>query len=135
MYFLMTIQSLLIRKDSGNVRFSSDEMGILSIDLNKINFNDANFDEDDPETLIHVRPVVWHYRFNQRKACKKDSKEVMPVPWHLSKWWDWCMSEDEKKEIEPFLIDEKQYKGAGIVSTKINVLKTVYYSTVLWPKK
>ena len=25
-------------------------------------------------------------------------------------WWDWCMSEDIKKEIKPFLIDEKLYK-------------------------
>ena len=32
----------------------------------------------------------------------------MPVAKHPTKWWDWCMSEDEKKknEIEPCLIDE-----------------------------
>ena len=23
----------------------------------------------------------------------------MPVAWHPNRWWDWCMSEDEKKEI------------------------------------
>ena len=22
----------------------------------------------------------------------------MPVAWHPSRWWDWCMSEDEKKK-------------------------------------
>ena len=21
----------------------------------------------------------------------------MPSAWHASRWWDWCMSEDEKK--------------------------------------
>ena len=26
---------------------------------------------------------------------------------HPTRWWDWCMSEDEKKETEPFFIDEK----------------------------
>ena len=31
----------------------SDEMGILSIELNIINLDDSNFDEDDPETVIH----------------------------------------------------------------------------------
>ena len=30
--------------------FFSYEMGILSVDLNSINFDDVNFDEDDPET-------------------------------------------------------------------------------------
>ena len=30
-------------------------MGILSVVLNNINLDDVNFDEDDPETVIHVR--------------------------------------------------------------------------------
>ena len=30
-------------------------MGILSVDLNNFNLRDVNFNEDDPETLIHVR--------------------------------------------------------------------------------
>ena len=29
----------------------------------------------------------------------------MPVTWHLNKWWDWCVSEDEKK-ICPMFIEE-----------------------------
>ena len=29
-------------------------MDILSVDLNNNNLSDANFDEDDPETTIHV---------------------------------------------------------------------------------
>lgn len=28
----------------------------------------------------------------------------MPVEWYPTKWWDWQMSEDGKKEIKPFLI-------------------------------
>ena len=32
----------------------------------------------------------------------------MALAWYPRKWWDWCMSEDEKKKgIEPFLIDGK----------------------------
>ena len=53
-------------------------MGILSVDLNNINLDIVNFDEDDPETVIHVRRMVWHNRFKQRKEFKKDiNKELM----------------------------------------------------------
>ena len=30
----------------------------------------------------------------------------MPVAWHPDRWWDWCISEDEKKEIDPIFIKE-----------------------------
>ena len=30
----------------------------------------------------------------------------MPVVWYPIRWWDWCMSEDEKKEIEPIYTDK-----------------------------
>ena len=26
----------------------------------------------------------------------------MIVAWHAIRWWDWCMTEDEKKEIDQF---------------------------------
>ena len=25
----------------------------------------------------------------------------MPIVWHPKRWWNFCISEDEKKEIEP----------------------------------
>ena len=24
----------------------------------------------------------------------------MPIAWHPSRWWDWCVPKDEKKETE-----------------------------------
>ena len=30
-------------------------MGIVSIDLNNINVNNTNYDDDDPEAIIHIR--------------------------------------------------------------------------------
>ena len=42
-------------ENSGNVIFSSDEIGILIVDLNNINFDDYNFDEDDCETTTGDR--------------------------------------------------------------------------------
>ena len=59
----------LFCEDSGNVTFSSDRMGILSVNLNKINLGDVNFDEDDPETVIHVRLTARCNRLKQGKAC------------------------------------------------------------------
>ena len=29
----------------------------------------------------------------------------MPVVWHPKRWWNFCMSEDEKKEIEPIFTE------------------------------
>ena len=45
-------------------------MDILNIDLNNINL-DNNFDEDDPDTIILARRLVWHIKFEKRKALKK----------------------------------------------------------------
>ena len=30
----------------------------------------------------------------------------MPVVWNPDRYWDWCMSEDGKKEIDPMFIEE-----------------------------
>ena len=65
-------------------------MGILSVDFNNINLDDANFYEDDPKTIIHFRHLTWHDKIKQRKAFKKAiSKELMLVAWHPTRWWDW----------------------------------------------
>ena len=106
---------IFLNKDSNNVTFSSYDKGILSADINKINFVNVNFDKDDPETITHVRRLACDDRFKQCKAFKKDvSKEEIPV-WDPTRQLNWFMPEDEKKEIKLRLIDEKQYKVAGIV--------------------
>ena len=55
--------------------------------------------------------VSWYNSYKHHKSCKKEiSKELFPVAWYPRRWWDWSVSEDEKKkkkEIEPFLINEK----------------------------
>ena len=55
-------------EDSGDVIFSGNEMGILSTDLNNINVDDTNYYEDDPETIIHIRLLAWHIKFEKRKV-------------------------------------------------------------------
>ena len=76
-------------------------MGILYIDLNKINLDDNNYDKVNPDTIIHVRHLAWYIKFEKRKALKKKlNEELMPIAWHPKRWLNFCMSENEKKETE-----------------------------------
>ena len=76
--------------------FFANEMGILSVDRDKIKRDNVNF-YDDPETIIQVRLLAWCNELEICKAYKKDlSKEFIPVA--ITRWWDWCLLEDEKKK-------------------------------------
>ena len=93
-------------EDSGNIVFSCNEMGILSTYLHNINIDDTNFNENGPETIVRIRLLAWHIKFEKRKALKKElNEEIMPIPWHSKRWQNFCMSEDEKKEIEPIFTE------------------------------
>ena len=63
---------LFFDKDFSKAVFFADQMGILGVDLDKANLDDYyNFADDDPETVIHVRFLAWHDKFEKRKAPKK----------------------------------------------------------------
>ena len=47
-------------------------MVILNIDLNNIDL-DNKFDEDDPNTIIIIKLLAWHIKFEKRKNLKKRS--------------------------------------------------------------
>ena len=45
--------------------------------------------------------IKWYDGYQKRKAQKAKIKGgLMPIAWHPLRWWDWCVPEDEKKEIE-----------------------------------
>ena len=59
---------LYFNEDSSNIIFSCNGMDILNIIRNlNINLDNTNYDEDDPETIIHV---AWHIKFEKLKALK-----------------------------------------------------------------
>ena len=63
---------LFFDKDFSKAVFFADQMGILSVDLDKTNLDDYyNFADDDPETVIRVRFLAWRDKFEKRKALKK----------------------------------------------------------------
>ena len=50
-------------------------------------------------------PIEWYEDHKGRKAQKaKMKEELLPIAWHPSHWWDWCMSEEEKKETEKLFL-------------------------------
>ena len=50
----------------------------------------------DDDTLIE-----WYKGYQKRKSQKvKIKKKLIPIAWHPSRWWNWCVPEDEKKETE-----------------------------------
>ena len=62
-------------------------MSILSIDPNNINLDDINYDKDDPDTIIRIKLLTWHIKFEKRKALKKElNEELMPITWHPKGW-------------------------------------------------
>ena len=87
----------------GNVIISSNEMGVLNIDLNNINLGNTNYEEYDSDTIIHIRRLSWHIEFEKRK--EKLSEDLMPKAWHPNRWRNFFSSEDKKKEIDPIFIE------------------------------
>ena len=75
---------LFFDEDFSKVSFSANQMGILDVDLDKINLDDDNnFDEDHSEIIIHVRLLAWSNKFEKREVLKKDiSEELMSIAWH-----------------------------------------------------
>ena len=52
-------------------------------------------------TKEHHRVCHGRRGREKRKAQKaKIKEELLPIAWHPSRWWDWCVPQDEKKETE-----------------------------------
>ena len=84
-------------ENSGDVTYCCNEMGILTTDLNNINLGN-NFDKDDLDTIILIRLLAWHIKFEKHKALKKElNEELMEIAQHPKRRWNFCMSEVEKK--------------------------------------
>ena len=95
---------LYSNKDSSYVTFCFDEIGVLSVNLSDINL-DNNLDEDDPDIIILIRPLLWHRKLKKLKALKKISEELMPIAWDPKGWFNFFILEDKQKEIEPIITE------------------------------
>ena len=57
----------LVNADSDKVTFFSDDMVLVNVDCNNVSLDDVNFDNDDPETMIHIRLMTWCDRYKQQR--------------------------------------------------------------------
>ena len=82
---------LYFNEDSGDAVFSCNEMSHLNIDLNNINLN-KNFDPDKADTIILIRLLTCHIKFEIRKKLLKSvSEDLKPIAWHLKIWRNFSM--------------------------------------------
>ena len=68
-------------------------MGILDLDLNNIDLDNSNYNEDDPDTIIHVRLLASRKKSLEKKKIRE---ELMPIAWHPRRWWNFCISKMRK---------------------------------------
>ena len=56
-------------------------------------------------SLIRTTPLSSISNLKNAKNFKKMiSEEVMTIAWFSQRWWNSCVLEDEKKEIDPIFI-------------------------------
>ena len=82
-------------------------MGILNVDLNNINLDHIMkmtmkllFMSDFRLGIVNLKNAKHLKRVKQRINAF-----VAFVAWHPRRWSNFCMSEDEKKEIEPIFTE------------------------------
>ena len=47
----------------------------------------------------------WYEGYQKHKAQKaKIKEELLPITWHPSRWWEWFVPEDEKRETEKLFL-------------------------------
>ena len=58
-------------------------------------YDGDHWDNNDDEDKF----FEWYDGYQKWKAQKANIREeLLPIAWHPSRYWDWCMSEDEKQE-------------------------------------
>ena len=48
---------------------------------------------------------MWYDDYQKGKIQKVQiTEELAPIAWHSSRWWGWCIPEDEKQETEKIFL-------------------------------
>ena len=50
--------------------------------------------------MLKVFCGTMHIKNAMPKKQKKIKEELIPIAWHPSRWWDWCVPEHEKKQTK-----------------------------------
>ena len=66
---------------------------------------------DDNDYCDDDEIAEWYDEYKKRKTQKTQiKKELMPIAWHPSRWWNWCMPENDKKETEKMWLQLGEYQ-------------------------
>ena len=74
-----------LSEDSNNLILFGDEIGILSVELEKINLHNVNFHKDEVKAIIHGKLMVWGNRFKELyylKWYKQRINAIQLITWH-----------------------------------------------------
>ena len=78
-------------------------------------YYDAYIEElEELEDMYMLDYYLWEHKEDYGKALTQDlfryyhqkmfskalREELIPITWHLDRYWDWCVPEDEKRELE-----------------------------------
>ena len=84
-----------VRDDSSSLQYVPD--WFVTREEVSMWYDDSEYCDDEDEDNF----FKWYDSYKKRKTQKASIiEELMPVAWHPSRYWDWCISEDEKKETE-----------------------------------
>ena len=88
--------------DSTSLKFVPDWFVTREgVDMWHDDYYDDDSDHWDNDDDNEDKFFEWCEGYKKRKAQKaKIKEELLPITWHSSRYWDWCMPEDEKKETE-----------------------------------
>ena len=54
---------------------------------------------------FHDVLITWRDAYIKRKAQRaKIKEELMPIACHPDRWWNWCVPQHEKKELEIYFV-------------------------------
>ena len=118
-------QCFLVLKKMIMESFEKRELSIFKLgqilDRTLIDYHYKRYYDADIEELEYMYMLdyyLWEHKENYGKALTQDlfrdyhqkmfskalREELMPIAWHPNRWWDWCVPEDEKRELEAWFV-------------------------------
>ena len=58
-----------------------------------------------PSAIRFVPECFMTHEMHNKALLKMISEELIPITRHPKRWWNFCVPEDEKKEIEPIFTE------------------------------
>ena len=88
-----------VRDDPSSLQYVPD--WFVTRDMVYMWYDDSEYCDDDDDDDDEDNFFKWYDGYKKRKAQKASIKEeLMPIAWHPSRWWDWCVPKDEKWDTE-----------------------------------